>query len=437
MSGIEAELMETSTLEMEQDQQTRSASTTGASPESHWRIPKMKKRVLAAFAVVVALGLGGWAYSTGTVSTDDAQVDGHIVPVASKVYGNVAAVNVNDNQSVKAGQVLVEIDARDYQAKVDQARAALALAESQARAAEVGVPLTDATTASGATGAAAQVVMAEADYERAKLAYQQASGSELEATRAVVAAREAANEKAQSDLTRMKPLAEKAEISKQHFDAVTAAAKVAESELKAARQKLNATEIEAAQRKAAVLAARSRLEQAGAAQKAALAGRKQVDVSSAQAASAKAAVEQARANLAAAELQLSYTKIVAPVDGVVTKKSVEPGQILQPGQSLFVIVPLQDVWVTANFKETELAKVRPGQRAEVKVDMYGRKFGGHVDSVASATGARMSLLPPENATGNYVKVVQRIPVKIVLDPIPPDKAVLRPGMNVEASISVR
>jgi membrane fusion protein (multidrug efflux system) len=154
----------------------------------------------------------------------------------------------------------------------------------------------------------------------------------------------------------------------------------------------------------------------------------------ADAASAAAAVAQARANLEAAELQRSYTTIVAPSDGVVTKKSVEVGQIVQPGQGLLVLVPLHDVWVTANFKETQLAKVRPGQKAEVSVDMYGKTFAGHVDSIAGSTGARLSLLPPENATGNYVKVVQRIPVKIALDPIPPEKAVLRPGMNVVATI---
>jgi membrane fusion protein (multidrug efflux system) len=165
-----------------------------------------------------------------------------------------------------------------------------------------------------------------------------------------------------------------------------------------------------------------------------VANHKQVSIREADQASAEAAVGKARADLEADELQLSYTTIVAPTDGVVTRKSVEVGQIVQPGQGLFTLIPLQQVWVTANFKETQLAKVRPGQKAEIDVDMYGQTFTGHVDSVAGATGARMSLLPPENATGNYVKVVQRIPVKILLDPIPPDKAVLRPGMNVEATI---
>jgi len=174
--------------------------------------------------------------------------------------------------------------------------------------------------------------------------------------------------------------------------------------------------------------------QAQAAVSQAQANRKQVDVQAAAAASATAAIAQARADLEAAELSLSYTAITAPLDGVVTRKSVEVGEIVQPGQDLFVIVPLSDVWVTANFKETQLADVRPGQKAEVHVDMYGRTFTGHVDSIAGATGSRLSLLPPENASGNFVKVVQRIPVKILLDPIPPEKAVLRPGMNVDATI---
>ncbi|HXM90242.1 MAG TPA: HlyD family secretion protein, partial [Candidatus Dormibacteraeota bacterium] len=147
-----------------------------------------------------------------------------------------------------------------------------------------------------------------------------------------------------------------------------------------------------------------------------------------------AKVEQARANVEAARLNLSYAEIVAPVDGVATHKQVEIGQIVQPGQGLLVVVPLQDVWVTANFKETQLKKMRAGQKAEVKVDTYGKTFSGHLDSIAGATGAMLSLLPPENATGNYVKVVQRIPVKIIVDPIPEQKAILRPGMNADVTV---
>jgi membrane fusion protein (multidrug efflux system) len=213
-----------------------------------------------------------------------------------------------------------------------------------------------------------------------------------------------------------------------------AAARVAESELKASKDKLAGAQQDAQTKKAAMLAAQARVAQGRAGVVEAQANQQQVNVRTADAASAAANVNLARANLETAELNLGYATIVAPMDGVVTKKAVEVGQIVQPGQGLMMIVPLADVWVTANFKETQLRNVRPGQKAEVKVDLTGRTYPGHVDSVAGATGTRLSMLPPENATGNYVKVVQRIPVKIVLDPISGGNNILRPGMNVEATI---
>jgi membrane fusion protein (multidrug efflux system) len=230
----------------------------------------------------------------------------------------------------------------------------------------------------------------------------------------------------------MKPLLDKTEISRLQYDAYQAAARVAESELRATQEQVASVQQNAGIRKAAVAAAQSRVSLAQAQVEASQANRKQVDVRRAESGTAAAGVEGARANLAAAELQLGYTTLVAPVDGVVTRKSVEPGQIVQPGQSLMTIIPLQDVWVTANFKETQLAAVHPGQRAEIQVDMYGRSVSGHVDSISGATGSRLSLLPPENATGNFVKVVQRIPVKILIDQT--NGLVLRPGMNVDATI---
>jgi len=390
--------------------------------------------LLGAGAAVAVLTVGLLLYYHNRVSTDDAQVDGDIFPIASKIYGNVAEVLVEDNQAVKAGQVLVRIDARDYQAKVDQVKAALALAESQAQAAQVGVPWTRETTQSGSSAADAQLAAAQAEYVRAKASYEKDSTAELAYARANIEARQASYERAQADLERMKPLLAKAEISQQQFDAYRAGARVAESELKAAKEKLASAEKGAEIAKAQMANAQAKVEQARAGVLQAQANRKQVTIRQADAVSAVAAVAQARANLQAAALQLEYITITAPVDGVVTKKMVEVGQIVQPGQGLMVVVPLHRIWVTANFKETQLAKVRPGQKAEIKVDMYGQTFTGHVDSVAGATGARLSLLPPENATGNFVKVVQRIPVKIVLDPIPPEKAILRPGMNVEATI---
>ena len=266
------------------------------------------------------------------------------------------------------------------------------------------------------TAADAELADANAELERARLAYAQASGSDLAFAEANVAARQAANDRAQADLARMKPLVEKSEISSLQFDSYNAAARVAASELKAAQEKLASAQQDAAIRKTALDAAQSRVSRYRAQLQTTVANRKQVPIRRSDAGTASAAVAAARANLEAAELQLSYTTITAPVDGVVTRKSVEIGQMVAPGQSLLTIIPLNDIFVTANFKETQLADVHSGQRAEIDVDMYGKSVSGHVDSIADATGARLSLLPPENATGNFVKVVQRIPVKILVDP---------------------
>ena len=388
---------------------------------------------LGAGLLLALVAVGFWWHSRNRVSTDDAEVDGHIAPVSAKISGSVLEVLVNDNQLVKAGDVLVRIDPRDFQAKVDQQRAALALAESQARAAQVAVPLTRETTQSGTSSVSAVLASAEAQATQASLAAQQAATSDLSYARSNLAAAEASNEKAQADLARMRPLVAKVEISQQQFDSYVAAAKVAGAQLKAAQDRVESAQQAAANSRAASQGAQARVEQARAELAQSRANQQQVQVSAAQAASAAARVREAQANLAAAELDLSYTTIVAPMHGAVTKKSVEVGQIVQPGQGLMAIIPLKDVWVTANFKETDLADVHAGQKAEVKVDMYGRTIEGTVDSIAGGTGGRMSLLPPENATGNFVKVVQRIPVKIVFDALPPD-VILRPGMNVDTTI---
>jgi membrane fusion protein (multidrug efflux system) len=239
---------------------------------------------------------------------------------------------------------------------------------------------------------------------------------------------------AQADLARYSPLLAKGEISKQQYDAAKANADATASALKADQEKLAQAERSVDITRAQLNAAKARIDQAHATVSSAHAEVMQVKMRSADAQAKLAKVQQARAALEAAQLNLSYTEIVAPVAGVSTHKQVEAGQIVQAGQGLLVVVPLQDVWVTANFKETQLKNMKPGQKAEVNVDTYGKTFPGHVDSIAGATGAVLSLLPPENATGNYVKVVQRIPVKIVLDPIPPEKAILRPGMNVDATV---
>jgi membrane fusion protein (multidrug efflux system) len=403
------------------------------------RAPRSSSRVkMVAAVVLLALAAAGgytWRHYRDRVSSDDAQVDGHIDAISSKVPGNVTEVLVGDNRPVKAGDVLVRIDPRDYQAKVDIAKAAVLQARNQLETARTVVPLTNETTESGTSLAGAQLADATAELERSRLAYDQASTSDVAAADAAVQARQANNDRAQADLARMKPLLDKAEISQQQYDAYSAAARVAESDLRAAQEKLGSVRQDAAIRRAQVTAAQTKVEQAQASVENAKANRKQVDVRRAETGSASAALEAARANLAAAELQLSYTTIVSPADGVVTRKNVEPGQVIQPGQGLMTVIQLQNTWVTANFKETQLDGVRPGQRAEIRVDMYGRSVAGHVDSIASATGSRMSLLPPENATGNFVKVVQRIPVKILVDRS--DGLILRPGMNVDATIFLK
>ncbi len=393
-----------------------------------------KSAIFPALFVIVAAGLVFWLRSLNHVSTDDTQVDGHIAPVSAKISGNISEVLVNENQAVKKGQVLVRIDPRDYQARVDQARAAVTVAMSQANGAKVGVPLVRETTQSGTSSAEAQLIGVQADYEKARVDYERSSNADISWARANVAAAQANYDRAQADLNRMKPLADKAEISRQQFDSYINAARVAESQLQAAQDKVTSAIQDAETKKAGMLAAQAHIAQARAGVKEAQANQQQVNVRAADAASAAANVGVARSNLAVADLNLSYTTITAPMDGVVTKKGVEVGQIVQPGQGLLMIVPLDDIWVTANFKETQLRDVHPGQKAEVKVDLAGKTYPGHVDSISSATGTRMSLLPPENATGNYVKVVQRIPVKIVLDTIPGGNTILRPGMNASATI---
>src|SRR5260370_13927908 len=405
------------------------------SPVGEPRRSPVKFIVLGMLLLALATGAWAWFHFRDRVSSDDAQVDAHITAVAPKIPGNVLEVLVKDNQTVKAGDILVRIDPRDYQARVDIARSALLQAQSQLHAAQTVVPLTNDTTQSGASGATAQLADAMAELDRSRLAYEQANSSDIAVSEAKVRTRQANNERAQADLARMKPLLDKAEISRLQYDAYQASARVAESELRTAQEELASVQQNAGIKKAAMAAAQSRVSVAQAQVEPSLANRNQLDVRRAESGTAAAGVEAARANLAAAGLQLSYTTLVAPVSGVVTRKSVAPGQNVQPGQSLMTIIPLQDVWVTANFKETQLATVHPGQRAEIKVEMYGRSVVGKVDSIAGGTGSRLSLLPPENATGSFVKVVQRIPVKILIDQA--NGLMLSPALNVDAQIFTR
>jgi membrane fusion protein, multidrug efflux system len=403
-------------------------------PPKGLKNPAVQRVLAVAGLVLLAVVAGLLVYYHNRETTDDAQVDGHITPIASKIYGRVAEVLVTDNEPVKAGQVLVRIDPRDYQANLDEAKAALALAESDAASAGVDVPRTRENVASGTSSADAQLAGAIADLDRARVTYEQARTSDLAWAEANIEKSKANAELAEADLARYKPLLDKGEISKQQYDAAKANADATGSALRADQEKLAQAQRAVDIARAQMLAAGARVEQAKAGVAAAHADVRQISMRTSDAQGKIAKVQQARALLAAAELNLGYTEIAAPVAGVATHKQVEPGQIVQQGQGLLVVVPLQDVWVTANFKETQLRKMRPGQKAYVHVDTYGETFPGHLDSIAGATGAMLSLLPPENATGNYVKVVQRIPVKIVLDPIPQEKAILRPGMNVDATV---
>ena len=380
--------------------------------------PHARKSLVAAILVVLVGGFFAWRYLSSYETTDDAQIDGHLMPVSARISGYVTQVNVHDNQVVEAGAALVEIDPRPYQVAVDQARAALADAEASARALHINVPVTSVSTSSQVSVSEAEVQNAEAGIPWAQ---QQHDAAQAQLTQA-----EANNTRAQNDLARYKQLIEKQEISQQTYDQAVAAASANAAAVAAARAAVAA----AAQQ---VTQARARLALAQANWRNAQTGPQQVESTRARALAAEAAVQQKRALLEQAELDLQYTRIVAPARGVVSK-NVEIGMNVQPGQQLLSIVPLDDVWVTANFKETQLKHMRPNQRVEIKVDANGRTYSGHIESIAGASGSRVSLLPPENATGNYVKVVQRVPVKILLDPGQNNDLALRLGMSVEPKV---
>ena len=375
---------------------------------------------LAGLAVLVA-GFFLWRYLSSYESTDDAQVDVHLYPVSSRISGYVIRVNVGDNQYVEKGTVLVEIDPKDYEVAVNQARANLANAEATAQSLNITVPITSVSTSSQLTFTASDVENAGAGIIAAE--------KQLVAAHAQVEQAEANDVKAQDDLHRYKLLVDKREVAEQVYDQALAAAKASTANVAAARAN------EAASQEA-VRQAHSRLAESEANHRSAETGPQQVSSTRARARAALADVDQKRALLEQAELNLQYTNIVAPVSGEVNK-TVVVGLNVQPGQQLLTVVPLDEVWITANFKETQLRRMRVGQKSEVHVDSSGRTFRGHVDSIAGATGPLFSLLPPENATGNYVKIVQRIPVKIVLEPGENRDRQLRPGMNVVPKVHLR
>jgi membrane fusion protein, multidrug efflux system len=378
--------------------------------------PKKRKMLLIVTGAVLAVFVGVvlWLYFSSYESTDDAQVDVHLYPVSARISGYVVAVNVDDNQWVEKDKVLVEIDPKDYEVAVAQARANLGNSEATAQSLNITVPITSVNTSS-------QLSFTNSDIESAKAGIASAE-KQLAAAHYQLVQAQATDVRAQDDLKRYKMLVDKKEVADQIYDQALATARASTAAVAGAE----ATE---AASKQAVEQANSRLAQAQANHQYAETAPQQVSSTKARARAAIADVEQKRALLEQAELNLQYTKVIAPVSGVVNK-TVVVGLNVQPGQQMLTVVPLEEVWITANFKETQLRHMRVGQKAKIHVDSSGRTFHGHVDSLAGATGPLFSLLPPENATGNYVKIVQRLPVKIVLEPGENKDHQLRPGMNV-------
>jgi membrane fusion protein, multidrug efflux system len=390
------------------------------SPEAH-RKRRRNLIIMITAVVVVVAGVFLWRYLSSYESTDDAQVDVHLYPVSSRISGYVIAVNVGDNQYVEKGAVLVEIDPTDYEVALKQAQANLANAEATAQSLNITVPITSVNTTSQLSFTASGIEDARAGVSAAE--------KQLAAAHEQLAAAEANDVKAQDDLHRYKLLVDRREVSQQIYDQALATAKSSTANVAAARASESAAE-------QFVRQAQSRLSQANANHQYAETGPQQVSSTRSRVQAAIADIEQKRALLHQAELNLQYTKIVAPVSGEVNK-TVVVGLNVEPGQQMLTVVPLQDVWITANFKETQMKHMRPGQPVEISVDSNGRTYKGHVDSIGGATGPVFSVLPPENATGNYVKIVQRIPVKVVLDAGENRDLQLRPGMSVEPKVYLR
>ena len=367
--------------------------------------PVVRAVFIIVLIVVVVGGYLFWRYSSVRETTDDAQVDAHIYSITSRVGGTVTAVNFDENDHVKQGQVLAQLDPKDYDVAVQRAKAELADASANARAASTGVPITSTTSTSN-------VATARANLNAAQKAVDAAQARAREA--------QANHTKTAQDLKRFEQLVQKEEISRQQYDAAVAAEQAAKATLDAAQSQVASVESQVAQAEANL--------------KSALTAPQQILVQQARAGAANAAAQTREAALAQAELNLSYTTIKSPVDGIAGKRNVQVGQVIQAGQPITSVVDVNDIWVTANYKETQLKNMRPGQTAKVHVDAYDSDLQGHVVSIGGATGARFSLLPPENATGNFVKVVQRVPVKIQLDPGQDPQRRLRPGMSVVTTV---
>jgi membrane fusion protein, multidrug efflux system len=395
------------------------------------------KLIIPVALVLTALVAFAWWYYAGRESTDDAQIDGHITQVSASVGGRIVAVHVSDNQPVTAGTVLAEIDPRDYQVAVDRAAAELTSAQASAEAAQMGVPIANTEATSGVTTARGGVEQAQAGISTSEHEIVSAR-ARLASAEATLRQREAEASRTRRDVDRLKALIAKEEISQQQYDAAVSAAEASQAAAEAARALVAEAETAIAVADSRARQARAGASQAQASLRNAQTAPQQIQATRAQASVAAARVKQAEAVLASARLNLEHATVRAMTNGVISRKTVEVGQTVAPGQPLMALVDLDNLWVTANFKETQLRDMKPGQQVRVSVDaLGGREFRGKVDSIAAATGARFSLLPPDNATGNYVKVVQRVPVKIVLDHGQDPDHRLRPGMSVSPTVLLR
>jgi membrane fusion protein, multidrug efflux system len=401
------------------------AAGAEAAPAPRRPMPRRTRLLLLiGLAVVVIAALAYWLHSRQFEDTDDAQVDGDIHPISARVNGTVLEVNpkVQENQLVAAGTLMALIDPADFQADLDRAQAEVDRLRATAAASGADVPVQSAN-------ALGQLRVTQAALAQAR----QAVDTEIAnaaAARARVAQAQAGYTRAEADRERYAKLLDKQEISRSEFDQKTADARTTEAALDAAKSDVVAAEARVAQARANVAQQEANVTKANTAPQ-------QIAESKARFGSASADLARAEAQLATAKLNLSYTRIVAPVGGIIGRKNVEVGQRVQPGQELVTIVELDNVWITADFKETQLRRMHPGQTAEVHVDAYGIDLPGHVESIAAATGARFSLLPPENASGNFVKVVQRLPVRIRLDHGQDPDHRLVPGMSVDVTVRVR
>jgi|HubBroStandDraft_4_1064222.scaffolds.fasta_scaffold36115_2 membrane fusion protein (multidrug efflux system) len=416
------------------EQQQKPAETTR--PPVRRRPGRSRTRIFVVIALVIVLAVGGyllWQYLSSYESTDDAQIDGHINAISARISGHLSEVLVEDSQIVKAGDVLVKIDPRDYEVAVSQAQANLADAAASLENARTDLPIVSTNTESQLQTARSSRADANAGLLSAERQFE-AAQARLQTTEAQVNEAQANYKKAADDAARYKLLVDKDEISRQTYDQAVQTADAAKATVAAQNAAVLEARHNAGVAEAAIQQAQAKIPQADASIQSALTRPQQVSQSESRAKSAAAKVAELQAQLDQAKLNLSYTIIVAPVSGIVGKKTAEIGQNVSPGEQLMAVVPLDDVWVTANFKETQLRKMKPGQKVKFSVDAYDHEYTGHVTGIGGASGSRYSLLPPENATGNYVKVVQRIPVRIDLEPNENKDHRLRPGMSVDPKV---